>query len=160
MVRVSWFGVLAVAGLSLVLLATAPRSVLADDKALGAESGVYLAAAAPAEGAAEPGKADESRAKMSAKLDPWPNKDGFIAPTLDGPWRYRFALNGWVPTSVKITIDDKSESESTTLGADFILGNLKFIVPIDLQVRKGSFGLYWHTQGLKIDGSTPVGHWP
>ncbi len=43
------------------------------------------------------------------------------------------------------------------MGADFILGNLKFIVPIDLQVRKGSFGLYWHTQGLKIDGSTPVG---
>ena len=148
--------IMTLAGLA-ILLATGPRSVLADDKALGTDGKVFLAAAAPAEGAAKQRKADESRAKLDSKLNPWPNQDGFISPTLDGPWRFRAALNGWVPTHFKITIDDGAETSSTTLGADFILGNLKFLVPIDLSVRKGSFGVFLNTLVFKIGDSTAVG---
>jgi hypothetical protein len=148
--------IMTLAGL-VILLATGPRSVLADDKALGTDGKVFLAAAAPAEGAAKQSKADESRAKLDAKLNPWPNQNGFISPTFDGAWRFRFALNGWLPTSLKIKVDDGDVNQSTTVGTDFILGNLKFIVPIDLAVRKGSFGAYMNTLAFKIGGSTQVG---
>ena len=156
--RVRWFDVLAIVALSLAVLATGPRSAEADDKALGVESKFMLAAAAPADEAAKPAKTDESRANLDAKLNPWPNQNGFISPTFNGPWRFRIGLNGWLPTSVKITVNDKVGTVSDTLGTDFILGNLKFIWPIDLQVRKGSFGAFWHTYGFIVRGEArPVG---
>ncbi len=151
--RVPWFDVFALAVLGLLLLATAPRSAEADDKALGADGTVSLAAAAPAEGAAEPSKADESRAKMPTKQEPWPNQDGFIAPTFDGPWRFRFALNAWLPTVVPVTVDGKKEN--VYLG--FILRHLDFYMPPEFYVRKGSFGVYWKTLGFILKGSTQVG---
>ncbi len=85
MVRVRWFDVLAIVALSLAVLATGPRSAEADDKAVGADSAVFLAAAAPSDGAAKQSKADESRARLDAKLNPWPNQHGFISPTFNGP---------------------------------------------------------------------------
>jgi hypothetical protein len=123
------------------------------------KNGTVLAAAeqkkqagAPSDTASKPNKDDESRKKLDAKLNPWPNQNGLISPTFNGPWRFRVGLNAFLPTSVKVTIDDGAARESTTLGADWILGNLKFIWPIDLEVRKGSFGAYWHTYGAIIRG--------
>ncbi len=40
---------------------------------------------------------------------------GFMAPTLEGPWRSRIALNGW------------------------LLNRLDYEIPIDVEVRKGSW---------------------
>jgi hypothetical protein len=157
MVRACWYDVFAIVALSLAVLATNPRSAEADDKALGTDGKVYLAAAST-DAAAKPDKADESGAKLDAKLNPWPNQHGFISPTFNGPWRFRAALNAFLPTSVQIHIDDPLGNESITLGTDFLLGNIKFAIPLDFQVRKGSFGLYWHTYGFKIDGgNVPVG---
>ena len=110
-------------------------------------------AAAPAKGAAEPGKADESRAKMPTKQDPWPNQNGFISPTLDGPWRFRAALNAWLPTVVPVTVDGTKKNIYT----GWLLRHLDFYMPIDIEVRKGSFGVYWHTLGFILKGSTQVG---
>jgi hypothetical protein len=156
--RVRWFGVFAIVALSLAALGTSPRSAEADDKAFGTDSAVFLAAAAPAEEAAKQSKADESRARLDAKLNPWPNQNGFISPTFNGPWRFRFALNAWIPTSVKITVNDREGTDSDTLGTDFLLGNIKFIWPFDLEVRKGSFGAFWHTYGFIVRGEArPVG---
>ena len=157
-VRVRWFDVLTIVALSLAVLSTGPRSAEADDKAISADGKVYLAAAS-ADAATKQSKADKSRAKkLDAKLNPWPNQNGFISPTFNGPWRFRFGLNGWLPTAVQLHIDDKLGSESVTLGTDFLLGNIKFVWPVDLQVRKGSFGAYWHTYGFIIRGdNVPVG---
>ncbi len=123
MVRARWFDVLAVVALSLAVLATGPRSAEADDKALGTDGKVYLDAAS-ADAASKQSKADESRAKLDAKLNPWPNQNGFISPTFDGAWRFRVALNGWLPPSVKVTVHDRVGTDSDTIGTDFLLGNL------------------------------------
>jgi len=36
---------------------------------------------------------------------------GFMAPTLEGPWRSRIALNGWMPTELKITAKTESDRQ-------------------------------------------------
>ena len=139
--RVRWFDVFALAALGLALLATGPRAVHADDKALGAESEVFLAAAAPAEGAADPGRTDEPRATMSAKQESSPKKEGFFAPTLDGPWRFTAAGYGWLPNApaeIKVRHGDATLPED--LGT--LLDDLQFGAFLDFEVRKGKLGAY------------------
>ena len=140
--RVPWFDVFALAVLGLLLLATAPRSAEADDKALGAESKVWLAAAAPQEGAVEPGKTDAPRTKMSAKRDPWPNQDGFIAPTLDGPWRFTAAMYGWLP-EIPLELNLGRVHATGLIDLGTILDDLQFTAMLDFEVRKGPFGAYF-----------------
>jgi hypothetical protein len=67
---------------------------------------------------------------------------GFMAPTLEGPWRSRIALNGWAPTGLKITVDTESESGSVTEDLNWLLDHMDYIIPISGEVRKGSFGAY------------------
>ena len=154
--RIRYFDLVAVAALSIAVLVNVPHPVEANDKSVGTDGKVYLAAAS-ADNASKQSKADGSRSRLVAKLNPWPNQNGLISPTFDGAWRFRFTLNGWVPTALTITLDDGTEKSSTTVGTDFILGNLKFLLPIDLSVRKGSFGTYMNTLAFKIGGSTTVG---
>lgn len=82
---------------------------------------------------------------------------GFNAPTLDGDWRVRLALNGWIPDSIPITVHDAGKSSSTTLDIGFILDHLGYAIPLDGEVRKGTFGLYLHTLTFKLVGATDVG---
>jgi hypothetical protein len=82
---------------------------------------------------------------------------GFNAPTLEGDWRFRLALNGWIPDSIPITVDAGNKSGSTTLDIGFLLDHLGYVIPLDGEVRKGTFGLYLHTLTFKIVGATDVG---
>ena len=140
--RVPWFDVFALAALGLLLLATGPRSAEADDKALGANGKVSLAAAAPQEGATDPGKADESRAKMPTKLDPWPNQDGFIAPTLDGPWRFTAAVWGWLP-EIPLELNLGRADVTGLIDLGTLIDDLQFAAMLNFEARKGPFGVYF-----------------
>jgi hypothetical protein len=47
--------------------------------------------------------------------------------------------------------------DKTTVTANFLIDNLKYMVPIDGEVRKGSFGFFAHTLFFKIEGNRDVG---
>ena len=81
---------------------------------------------------------------------------GFIAPTFDGDWRFRFAINGWAPNVIHI--ETKTDSGSGYLDEDlgWLLKHLDYIVPLDFEVRKGSFGVFFHTLFFELDGTTHV----
>jgi hypothetical protein len=82
---------------------------------------------------------------------------GFMAPTLEGPWRSRIALNGWMPTTLKITVDTESDSGSVTEDLDWLLNHLDYIIPISGEVRKGSFGAYANLLAFKLTGTLDAG---
>ena len=86
-----------------------------------------------------------------------PEAPGFNAPTLDGNWRFRLSLNGWIPDSIPITVDAAKRSGSKTLDVGFILDHLGYALPFDGEARKGTFGVYLHTLTFKLVGSTDVG---
>lgn len=140
--RVRWFDVFAFAALGLLLLTTGPWLVHADDKALGADGKVSLAAAAPAEGAAQSGKTDAPRTTMPTKQESSPEKEGFLAPTLDGPWRFTAAMYGWLPD---IPVELNLGRVDVTLPIDLgtLLDDLQFTAMLDFEARKGRFGVYF-----------------
>jgi hypothetical protein len=82
---------------------------------------------------------------------------GFMAPTLEGPWRSRIALNGWLPTTLKITVDTESDSGSVTEDAGWLLDHMDYIIPISGEVRKGSFGAYANLLAFKLTGTLDAG---
>ena len=81
---------------------------------------------------------------------------GFIGPTFDGDWRFRIAINGWAPNVIQFNA--KTDSRSGYLDEDlgWLLRNLKYYVPVDFEVRKGSFGAFFHTLFLGLNGKTDV----
>jgi hypothetical protein len=81
---------------------------------------------------------------------------GFIAPTFDGDWRFRIAINGWA-TNV-IHIETKTDSKSGYLDEDlgWVLKRLEYIVPLDFEVRKGSFGVFFHSLFVGLSGEIDV----
>jgi hypothetical protein len=82
-----------------------------------------------------------------------PAPGGFLAPTLEGPWRTRITLNAWLPTTIKLSVDD----DSTTEHLNWLLRNIVYEIPMDFEVRKGSFGAYAHLLGFKLLGTMDVG---
>ena len=83
--------------------------------------------------------------------------NGFMAPTLEGPWRSRIALNGWAPTGLKITVDTESDSGSVTEDLNWLLDHMDYIIPISGEVRKGSFGAYANLLAFKLTGTLDAG---
>jgi len=80
--------------------------------------------------------------------------DGFQLPNLSGPFRWRLALEGWIPTDVVATVNDNS----ITLTDSWILSyRLKYIFPMDGEVRKGSLGFYVHTMLFRFKGTATEG---
>jgi hypothetical protein len=80
--------------------------------------------------------------------------DGFQLPNLSGPFRWRVALDGWLPTNLDVTVN----GNSITLTDEFILSyRLKYIFPMDGEVRKGSLGFYVHTQLFRFKGTASKG---
>jgi hypothetical protein len=118
-------------------VAAAPSLGRADD------SGVLEPASAPSEQAVE--------AEVAA------SSNGFNAPTLAGSWRTRIALHGWLPNVLKVSVDTPEGSGSTTKDLGWLLSNLDWILPIDVETRKGSFGAYVHTLAFSLDGATRAG---
>jgi hypothetical protein len=82
---------------------------------------------------------------------------GFMAPTLEGPWRSRIALNGWMPTGLKFTVDTESDSGSVTEDLNWLLDHMDYIIPISAEVRKGSFGAYANLLAFKLTGTLDAG---
>jgi hypothetical protein len=81
---------------------------------------------------------------------------GFIGPTFDGDWRFRIAINGWAPNVIHI--EAKTDEGSGYLDEDlgWLLRNLEYYVPIDFEVRKGSFGAFFHTLFLGLGGEAEL----
>lgn len=91
-------------------------------------------------------------------VHPVPNPSGFMTPTLEGPWQFRAALNGWLPTTLKLYTDTpRGGSNSITEDADWLIDNLDYIVPIEGEIRKGSFGVYANLLVFGLDGNTQSG---
>ena len=82
---------------------------------------------------------------------------GFMAPTLEGPWRSRIALNGWMPTTLKIAVDTESDSGSVTEDLNWLLDHMDYMIPISGEVRKGSFGAYANLLAFKLTGTLDAG---
>jgi hypothetical protein len=86
-----------------------------------------------------------------------PEARGFNAPTLEGDWRFRLALNGWIPDSIPISVEAGNRSGSKTLDVGFLLDHLGYFFPFDAEARKGTFGVYLHTITFKIVGTVDTG---
>jgi hypothetical protein len=84
--------------------------------------------------------------------------EGFIGPTFEGPWRFRVALNGWVPTTIKVTLNDGQESDTVTKSTRWLLDDLKYVIPVNGEVRKGSFGFFVHTFFFKVKSTRNLRH--
>jgi hypothetical protein len=95
------------------------------------------------------------KAKEAEHVVPAPA--GFMAPTLEGPWRTRIALNAWLPLELKFRVETESESDSVTEDTNWLLNRLDYEIPIDAEVRKGSFGAFAHLLAFKLTGSTEAG---
>lgn len=115
-----------------------------------------LAAALVLMAAIAPAAAPEEGPLVSALNPNAPAPVGFIAPTLDGDWRFRAAINGWVPNVIGIEVDTALGGGSLDEDLGWLLRHLVYYVPIDLEVRKGSFGVYFHSLFLGISGKTEL----
>ena len=82
---------------------------------------------------------------------------GFMAPTLEGPWRTMIALSLWAPTNVKFRVETEEGSKTVHEDLGWLLDVLDYEIPIEAEVRKGSFGLYAHLLAFKISGDLDVG---
>jgi hypothetical protein len=78
---------------------------------------------------------------------------GFMAPTLEGPWRTIIALSAWAPTTLTFDVN----GEKINKGLSWLLDKLDWEIPIEGEVRKGSFGAYAHLLAFKLDGELDVG---
>ncbi len=88
---------------------------------------------------------------------PVPAPEGFMMPTLEGPWRSRIALHGWLPTKIKVCADSGSDSGCETKDLCWLRDSVDWMVAIDIEVRKGSCGAFVHTLGFKLDGTLNAG---
>jgi hypothetical protein len=125
---------------TLVILLSALVPLLGSADELPADSGVAVAQVAP------------EVVQPLSPLHPGP-AEGFVAPNFAGPWRTRIALNVPLFNEIDIGIDSGNVSDEINLGLGWLLTNLKYIFPIDVEVRKGSFGVFAHTLFFKLEGS-------
>jgi hypothetical protein len=79
-----------------------------------------------------------------------PKPDGFMAPTLEGPWRTNFSLFAWAPTTVKFKVDSGESTTTIDKGLGWLTDVLDYEIPIEAEVRKGSFGAYAHLLAFKL----------
>jgi hypothetical protein len=159
---------LALAALGLATTAAAPSVARADEVPAEVKGEV----AVPGAGAVEPSASPTAEASAPEEAHPlsplFPRAgswDGFVAPTFAGDWRARIALNAWLPNELPVTIKEGGRQEDVTLTLSFLLNNLKYYYPVDVEIRKGSFGVFAHTlfwklaNGEKILGGRASANW-
>jgi hypothetical protein len=86
--------------------------------------------------------------------------EGFYAPTLTGDWRFRGTLNVWVPNELPFAYDapDGGGTDNLTLYLNWLLPALSgYYIPLDFELRKGSFGLFLHTLSWQVRGDAEIG---
>jgi len=115
---------------------------------LGAAAFLLMAVLGPA-ALAEAGPA------VSALNPNRPAPDGFLAPTLEGDWRFRIAVAPWLPNVLEIEGSTALDSGSTRLDLVWLLKAMYFYLPLDFEVRKGRFGLLYHNFLVFLDPDVP-----
>ena len=83
-------------------------------------------------------------------------RDGFVSPTLAGDWRGRIAVNGWLMNEVDVWLEEGGGSAHINLGLGWLITNLEYYYPVDVEIRKGSFGAFATTLFFNLEGSIPV----
>jgi hypothetical protein len=73
-----------------------------------------------------------------------PAPDGLLAPTLEGDWRFRVAIDGWLPNVVDIGASSAAGGGVIRNDLEWLVRGMYFYLPIDFEVRKGRFGLLYH----------------
>jgi hypothetical protein len=92
----------------------------------------------------------EPMAIAEVSTHPFPNPDGFMAPTLEGSWRTNISLSAWAPTNVKFKVDSGESTTTIEKGLNWLTDVLDYEIPIEAEVRKGSFGAYAHLLAFKL----------
>ena len=137
-----------------------PGLALGDDPEAGA--GDATVTVEPAEAVPAPAEERPPLSPLHPRAGTW---DGFVAPTLAGDWRVRIGVNAWLPNELPITIKEGGQQEDVTLTLSFLLNNLKYYYPPEVEVRKGSFGafanmLFWKLRGAnQILGGLAEANW-
>ena len=91
-------------------------------------------------------------------VHPVPNPDGFMAPTLEGPWRTNISLSAWAPSRVRFQTDNGESKETVNKNLGWLLDVIDYEIPFEAEVRKGSFGVYAHLLAFKISDTIHSGH--
>jgi hypothetical protein len=91
-------------------------------------------------------------------VHPVPNPDGFMAPTLEGPWRTNISLSAWAPSRVRFQTDNGESKETVNKNLGWLLDVIDYEIPFEVEVRKGSFGVYAHLLAFKISDTIHSGH--
>jgi len=81
-----------------------------------------------------------------------------MAPTLEGPWRTNISLSLWAPTNVTFKSDNGESKETIHKNLSWLLDVIDYEVPLEAEFRKGSFGVYAHLLGFKINDTIESGH--
>jgi hypothetical protein len=89
---------------------------------------------------------------------PVPDADGFMAPTLEGPWRTNISLSLWAPSRVRVKTDNGESKSTINKNLGWLLDVIDYEVPFEVEVRKGSFGVYAHLLAFKISDTIHSGH--
>jgi hypothetical protein len=122
--------VLALAALTLALLAAGPRAARADAAVAATENEVPVAGSALPEEAAEPGVADV--ASDATSLGNW---------WTDQPWRFNMNVYFWLPDApVKIETGIHTTEVPERLGK--IIAGLDMMALLDFEVHKGPIGVF------------------
>jgi hypothetical protein len=87
-----------------------------------------------------------------------PNPDGFMSPTIEGPWRTNISLSAWAPTNIKFQSDNGESKETINKDLSWLLDVIDYEVPFEFEVRKGSFGVYAHLLAFKLSDTIQQGH--
>ena len=91
-------------------------------------------------------------------VHPVPNPDGFMAPTLEGPWRTNISLSAWAPSRVRFKTDNGESKETVNKNLGWLIDVLDYEIPFEVEVRKGSFGVYAHLLAFKLSDTIHSGH--
>jgi hypothetical protein len=91
-------------------------------------------------------------------VHPVPNPDGFMAPTLEGPWRTNISLSAWAPSRVRFQTDNGESKETVNKNLGWLIDVLDYEIPFEVEVRKGSFGVYAHLLAFKLSDTIHSGH--
>ena len=118
--------------------------------------GCFAAATFMVTAVAVPTALAEQGPAVSALNPNRPAPDGFLAPTLEGDWRFRVAANVWVPNVLEINTSTAAGDGYIRNDLIWLLKALYFYVPIDFEVRKGRFGLLYHNFMIGLRPNDPV----
>ena len=80
--------------------------------------------------------------------------NGLNRPTLKGPWRRNVALSLWAPKELKIEAITPKGTSTIRKNLNWLIQHLDYEVPLEFELRKGTFGVYAHLLAFKLNGET------